>query len=71
MTVDVVTTIKRNDDGRLRVTRIRAVLDPQIPPDLQSRAQGCAEVLEDFCTVTESVKQGIDVRVSLKTPEVF
>jgi uncharacterized OsmC-like protein len=66
LTADVVTTMRRNDQGRLRITRIRAVLDPNVSTELQ-RVLHCAEVFESYCTVAESVRQGIDVRVSLNT----
>ena len=48
--------------GLPRIARIEVVLRPRVH-DTGRPAQRCAEVFEKHCTVTSSVKQGIDVRV--------
>jgi organic hydroperoxide reductase OsmC/OhrA len=60
-----VTTLGRNASGRLRIERIVVLLDPRIPQEHAHRLSRCADLFEDFCTVTESVRQGIDIRVNI------
>jgi uncharacterized OsmC-like protein len=51
----------RNEAKRLRVGRIAVTLDaPAADPAILS---ACLPVFEEFCTVTESVRRGIDVEV--------
>lgn len=58
-------TIVRNEEGRLRIGEIRVRLAPQVAPEQRDRMGRCLELFEDFCIVTQSVRQGIaiDVRV--------
>jgi uncharacterized OsmC-like protein len=51
----------RNEAKRLRVGRITVTLDaPAADPAILA---ACLPVFEDFCTVTQSVRRGIDVEV--------
>ena len=58
-------TLARNDKNRLRIGRI----DVRIEADdnlLQSKKRDrCLESFEDFCVVTGSLRQGIDVGVEI------
>ncbi|MGH7679975.1 MAG: OsmC family protein [Gemmatimonadaceae bacterium] len=65
MEASAVTTIGRNASGRLRIQRIAVQLDPRIPADQADRLTRCQTLFEDYCTVTASVRDGIDVRVVL------
>jgi organic hydroperoxide reductase OsmC/OhrA len=60
-----VTTLGRNASGRLRIERIVVLLDPRIPKEHAHRLSRCATLFEDFCTVTESVRHGIDIGVNI------
>lgn len=60
-----VVTVQRNEKGRLRVRRVNVLLDPGIDPEHAGRFERCGALFEDYCTVTESVRQGIDVRVTV------
>jgi uncharacterized OsmC-like protein len=63
----VKTRISRNERGRLRVASIDVEIDPGISVDwASSKALQCLDIFEDYCTVTESVRQGIDVHVNVK-----
>lgn len=62
----VRTRISRNQRGRLRVASIDVEIDPGISPDRASKALKCVDIFEDYCTVTESVRHGIDVHVNVK-----
>jgi organic hydroperoxide reductase OsmC/OhrA len=55
----------RNDRNRLRVGRVDVTLHPEL--DLESGAsRACLEAFEDFCVVTQSVRDGIDVHVRVE-----
>jgi len=62
----VRTQIARNDRGRLRVSRVEVEIDPHLAESERSKAARCLELFEDFCVVTQSVRDGIDVAVSVK-----
>jgi organic hydroperoxide reductase OsmC/OhrA len=55
----------RNERGRLRVTRLDVELRPAVAEADVPRMQRCVEVFEDYCTVTGSIRDGIDVRVEV------
>lgn len=55
----------RNERGRLRIERIDVRLEPAVPDALRTKMTDCLERFESFCTVTESVRQGIEVRVAV------
>lgn len=60
---DVETTLKRNERNRLRITHIKVRIFPQAEDG--PKFQKCREIFEDFCIVTQSVRQGIDVDVDV------
>jgi uncharacterized OsmC-like protein len=61
---DVDVEMVRNDAKRLRVGQVTVGLSAA-GADAEALA-ACAPVFEDFCTVTQSVREGIDVRVVLR-----
>ena len=62
--VEVDVETRRNEQGRLRIPTIRVVLEPSTDPETHERMERCREVFESFCTVTQSLRQGIDVEVA-------
>jgi len=62
--VTVAGTLVRNERGRLRIGEIRVSLAPDITPEDRDRIGRCLDVFEDYCIVTESVRQGIPVTVA-------
>ncbi len=67
--VDVRTRIVRNDAGRFRIEGIEVSLVPEVSRGDSNRLQRCGELFEDFCIVTESVRAGIPVTVTLADTE--
>lgn len=65
---DVAVQLGRNDAGRLRVTGIDITLAPALAGDGESRFGRCEELFEDFCPVTQGVRQGIPITVTVKRP---
>lgn len=66
MTAEVSTTLERNDRGRLRVTSMIVSIRPEI--DGPGKLERCREIFEDFCIVTQSVREGIDVKIDVRSP---
>jgi uncharacterized OsmC-like protein len=56
--------IVRNEHKRLRVGRVNVELHPEVDADDEGLAR-CQEVFEDFCLVTQSVREGIAVDVAV------
>jgi organic hydroperoxide reductase OsmC/OhrA len=62
-TVDV--TIARNDRGRLRIAGLYVRLAPEVTAEQRERMSRCLDLFQDFCLVTESIRQGIPVDVEV------
>jgi uncharacterized OsmC-like protein len=56
---------QRNDAGRLRIGSVRVRMVPVIDAADRARFERCLEIFEDFCVVTASVRQGVDVEVAV------
>jgi uncharacterized OsmC-like protein len=61
----VETSVRRNEKGRWRITALNVQLRPAVQEENLSRSKRCLELFEDFCIVTESVRKGIEVNVSV------
>ena len=62
---DVQAQVGRNSDGRLRVLQIHAVLTLGVPAATLEHLDRVLEQFESFCTVTQSVGQGIAVAIEV------
>jgi len=66
LAVEISATPMRNAEGRLRIPQVFVELQlPEGNEDYQ-RLDRVLATFEDFCTVTQSVRQGIDVQVTVK-----
>ena len=61
----VKTNIARNEEGRLRVQSIEAQIRLDVDEKDRPRVGRCLEIFENYCTVTSSVRKGIDVKVNV------
>jgi uncharacterized OsmC-like protein len=61
----VKTDVDRNDQGYLRVKNIDVQIHVEIEEKNKARLGRCLAIFENYCTVTESVRKGIDVDVSI------
>ena len=66
----VSATTARNDRGRLRITSLRVRLEPVVPVEQRDRMARCVELYEDFCLVSQSVRQGIDITAEVHPADV-
>jgi uncharacterized OsmC-like protein len=67
LSVAVNGTIERNEKGRLRVASLQVKLHPDVAEEHLEKLQRCIGLFEDFCIVTQSVRQGLEVDVSVET----
>ena len=63
------TTIKaaqeQNEEGRLRVRKLEVQMRLDVDENDKSRVPRCLSLFERYCTVTQSVRKGIDVTVNV------
>jgi uncharacterized OsmC-like protein len=67
-----ILTIQRNEEGYLRVSQINIELMPEI--EIESgipRMERCIETFHNYCTVTQSVRQGIPVNITISKEKIL
>ncbi len=57
--------MERNEKGRFRIAGLSVTLTPTVLGEPSKKYERCLELFEDFCIVTQSVRQGIDVEVAV------
>jgi organic hydroperoxide reductase OsmC/OhrA len=62
--------LARNEKGRLRIRDVRVTLHPAVAEQEIPRMQRCLGVFEDFCVVTQSVRDGLNVQVAVEVDPV-
>lgn len=66
LTARVATHVARTAGGHFRITGIDVELAPQFAADSDGpELERCERLFEDFCMVTESVRHGIPVQVTV------
>jgi uncharacterized OsmC-like protein len=63
-TVDGV--MARNEGGRWRIREMNVVINPGVAEGDREKLERCVELFEDFCIVSESVRQGIPINVDVR-----
>ncbi len=61
---EVSVELVRNEQKRLRIGTVDVKLHPRVAENGEAY-RACLEAFEDFCVVTQSVRNGIDVRVQV------
>lgn len=56
---------ERNEEGRFRIAGLSVTIVPTVVGEPSKKYDRCLELFEDFCIVTQSVRQGIDVEVAV------
>jgi uncharacterized OsmC-like protein len=62
----VKTQIVRNEAGRMRIGSMEVEINPNLPASETENALRCVGLFEDFCIVTQSVRQGFPIGVKVK-----
>lgn len=63
-TVDGV--MARNEGGRWRIRELNVVISAGVSEGDRGKLERCVELFEDFCIVSESVRQGIPITVDVR-----
>lgn len=66
---DVKVQIVRNEQRRLRIGNVAVTLHPKVPAGTEQLVK-CLPIFEDFCTVTQSIRDGIHVDVHVEPEPV-
>jgi len=61
---EAVAVVKPNAEGKPRIDRVDVTIRPCVA-ERNPRMKRCEETFENYCTVTQSVKKGIEVRVKV------
>jgi uncharacterized OsmC-like protein len=69
VTADATARIVRNERGRFRIGGIDVELTLSLDDADRAAFERCTPLFEDFCIVTESVRQGVPVQVRLAARE--
>lgn len=62
----VKTYLYRNEKGRLRIEKIDLEIYLEVRDEDKPRVHRCLSLFEDYCTVTQSIRKGIQVQVNIK-----
>lgn len=62
-------TLGRNDENRLRVSHIDVEINAVVSEADRSKFERCIRVFPDFCTVSQSVKSGVPINVTLNAKD--
>jgi organic hydroperoxide reductase OsmC/OhrA len=62
----VKANIERNKEGYLRIKGLDVEIHLEVDEEDKLRVPRCLDIFENYCTVTQSVRKGIDVKVAVK-----
>ena len=62
----ITTNLYRNDQKRLRIKSIDIEIQLKVNEEDKQRVPRCLKLFEDYCTVTQSIRNGIEVNVNMK-----
>ena len=55
--------MERNEQGRFRIAGLSVAITPTVVGEPSKKYERCLKLFEDFCIVTQSVREGIEVGV--------
>ena len=56
----------RNEEGRWRIREMHVELTPEVDDEHAGQLERCVEIFENFCIVSQSVRQGIPISVEVR-----
>ena len=56
----------RNEEGRWRIKEMEVKITPSVAGEHASQLERCAEIFERFCVASQSVRDGIELKVKVK-----
>ena len=66
LSANVTTRVERNAEGKFRISGIDVELIPSVAAADAGKLARCESLFEDFCIVTQSVRSGIPVNVTVR-----
>jgi organic hydroperoxide reductase OsmC/OhrA len=57
--------VQKNKDGYLRIAGLDVQVRLEVSEEDKARVPRCLKIFENYCTVTQSVRKGIEVKVSI------
>lgn len=58
--------IKRNEEGRWRISKIEVNIDIDIEAGYENQIKRCLDIFEEYCIASQSIKDGIPVEVEVE-----
>ena len=55
----------RNEEGRWRIREMEVELTPEVAEEYGKQLERCISIFENFCIVSQSVRQGIPINVKV------
>ena len=65
METSIKANLERNAEGYLRVSSLEVHIRLDVNEDDKSRFDRCLGIFENYCTVTQSVRKGMEVKVTI------
>lgn len=59
----VKANVERNEEGYLRVAGLAVQIHLEVNEEDKLRVPRCLSIFENYCTVTQSIRKGIEVKV--------
>jgi uncharacterized OsmC-like protein len=63
---NVQAATEKNEEGHLRIKNLDVQVRLVVDEKDKARVPRCLEIFENYCTVTQSVRRGIDVTVNVR-----
>jgi uncharacterized OsmC-like protein len=57
--------VERNKEGYLRIAGLNVQVHLEVDEEDKTRVPRCLKIFENYCTVTQSVRKGIEVKVNI------
>ncbi len=64
-----ILTIERNEEGRLRVSKIDIFMKVRADPEKKKYLDSCIERFRDYCVVAGSIERGIPINTHVEIEE--
>jgi organic hydroperoxide reductase OsmC/OhrA len=61
----VKTNLFKNEKGQTRIRSIDVQIELEVNKEAKTRVHRCLTIFEDYCTVTQSIRNGIQVNVKV------
>ena len=60
------TNVERNEEDRLRIKNLEILIHVDVDEKDRKKLSRCLEIFENYCTVTQAVRKGIEIIVTIR-----